>query len=485
MFGYGAILGGGIGRDLRFGVMKLYDTRARAAVDVAPHDGSTLTLYACGPTVYRFAHVGNVRTFLLTDLIARAAALASYKIKIVQNITDVGHMIDDTGLGGADEGQGDTEDKLLAQSRTENKSALDIARFYEAAFHTDLARLNIRPANSYPRASETIGLMITLISTLIDRGHAYIGGDGSVFFDARSCADYGAISGNRLDALKPGHRFDGETDPNKRFHADWALWKFAPSTRTQLVWETPWGVGFPGWHTECSAMSIDQLGDHIDIHTGGIDLRFPHHEDERAQSNAFAEHDVVKHWVHAEHLLFEGRKMSKSTGNVVLVQDVIDRGFDPLALRLSFLGSRYRTQIDLTWDSIAAADAQLKKWRQRTSNVAGGVVDDSAKQAFTAAFLDDLDTPRALQVLRDVEKSSMSDADKAAFILWADESLGLDLDRPADVVDIPLEVQQLSDKRAAAREAKNWAASDELRDQIAALGWEVRDTAGGQELSAK
>jgi cysteinyl-tRNA synthetase len=376
-------------------------------------------------------------------------------------------------------------DKLLAQSRTENKSALDIARFYEAAFHADLARLNIRPANSYPRASETIDLMVTLISTLIDRGHAYIGGDGSVFFDARSCADYGAISGNRLDALKPGHRFDGETDPNKRFHADWALWKFAPSKRTQLVWETPWGVGFPGWHTECSAMSINQLGDHIDIHTGGIDLRFPHHEDERAQSNAFAGHDVVKHWVHAEHLLFEGRKMSKSTGNVVLVQDVIDRGFDPLALRLSFLGSRYRTQIDLTWDSIAAADAQLKKWRQRTSNVPGGVVDVSAKQAFMTAFLDDLDTPRALQVLRDVEKSSMSDADKAAFILWADESLGLDLDRPAEVIDIPLEVQQLSDKRAAAREAKNWAASDELRDQISALGWEVRDTASGQELSAK
>lgn len=455
-------------------------------MEVVPHDGQRLSLYACGPTVYRFAHVGNIRTFLLTDLIARAAHLAGYDITIVQNITDVGHMIDDTGLGGADEGQGDTEDKVLSQSRAENKSALDIARFYEAAFHTDLARMNIQAADSYPRASETIDLMINLISVLLDRGHAYIGGDGSVFFDARSCADYGAISGNRLDALKPGHRFEGETDPNKRFHADWALWKVAPATRTQLVWDTPWGRGFPGWHTECSAMSLDRLGDVIDIHTGGIDLRFPHHEDERAQSNAYAGHDVVRHWVHAEHLLFEGRKMSKSTGNVVLVEDVINRGCDPLALRLAFLSSRYRTQIDLTWDSITAADSQLRKWRQRVSAVVEvGTPDPDAQQAFVSAFLDDLDTPRALQVVREVEKSAATDADKAAFLVWADESLGLDLTRGVESASVPDEVQALMEQRAHARALKDWAASDTLRDQIAGLGWEVRDTSAGQEVTEK
>lgn len=466
--------------------MKLYDTRARGAVEIAPHDGHTLSLYACGPTVYRYAHVGNVRTFLLTDLIARAAALAGYGITIVQNITDVGHMIDDTGLGGADEGQGDTEDKVLSQSRAENKSALEIARFYEDAFHVDLARMNIRAADSYPRASETIDLMIDLIAVLIERGNAYIGGDGSVFFDARSCADYGAISGNRLDALKPGHRFDGESDPNKRFHADWALWKIAPATRTQLVWDTPWGRGFPGWHTECSAMSLDRLGSVIDIHTGGIDLRFPHHEDERAQSNAYAGHDVVRHWVHAEHLLFEGRKMSKSSGNVVLVQDVIDRGLDPLALRLAFLSSRYRTQIDLTWDSISAADSQLKKWRQKVSSApTTGDVDPEAQQAFVVAFLDDLDTPRALQVLREVEKSTASEADKAAFFVWADTSLGLELSRAVEREVVPSAVQELAEKRIAARAAKDWAVSDSLRAEIAALGWDVRDTSAGQELTQK
>jgi cysteinyl-tRNA synthetase len=231
-------------------------------------------------------------------------------------------------------------------------------------------------------------------------------------------------------------------------------------------------------------MSLDELGDVIDIHTGGIDLRFPHHEDERAQSNAFAGHDVVRHWVHAEHLLFDGRKMSKSTGNVVLVQDVIDRGFDPLALRLAFLSSRYRTQIDLTWDSIAAADVQIKKWRQRVSDCTEvGAVDADAQQAFVDAFLDDLDTPRALQVVREFDKSSASEADKVAFLLWADQSLGLDLDRPVEAAVVPNEVTQLVEQRAAARAAKDWAASDSLRDQIAAFGWTVRDTAAGQDLS--
>jgi len=463
-------------------VLSLYDTRARAAVEIKPANGSDLSIYACGPTVYRFAHVGNLRTFLLTDLITRAARLAGFGVNLVQNITDVGHMLDDTGLGGADEGQGDTEDKLLSQAKQENKSALEIAAFYEAAFHTDLARLNITPAAAYPRASESIDLMIDLISKLLASGNAYVGTDGSVFFDAQSCSDYGAISGNRLDALRPGHRFDGESDPNKRFHADWALWKAAPSTRTQLVWQTPWGVGFPGWHTECSAMSLDLLGQHIDVHTGGIDLRFPHHEDERAQSNAVAGHDVVAHWVHAEHLLFEGRKMSKSTGNVVLLEDVIARGLDPLAARLAFMSLRYRSQLDLTWDSLTAADSTLRKWREKVSEAdAGGAAPGQAISDFTAAFLDDLDTPRALQVVREVERdAAVSAADKRAFLLWADEYLGLDLGRIPEIVEIPAKIIELMAQRATARTEKQWALSDEIRDAAAVLGWAISDTPTGQ-----
>ncbi len=244
---------------------------------------------------------------------------------------------------------------------------MDVARHYEAAFHSDLSLLGIRPAQAYPRASESIGLMLDLIGRLVERGHAYVGEDGSVFYDAASFPTYGALSGNRLDALRPGHRFEGAVDEAKRFHADWALWKRA-GDRRQLVWDSPWGPGFPGWHIECSAMSVHFLGDVIDVHTGGIDLRFPHHEDERAQSDAAVGHEVVRHWVHGEHLLFEGRKMAKSSGNVVLLRDVVARGLDPLALRLAFLGTRYRTQVDLSWDAIAAADRQLTRWRDRVAD---------------------------------------------------------------------------------------------------------------------
>ncbi|MSX13624.1 MAG: cysteine--tRNA ligase, partial [Actinobacteria bacterium] len=274
----------------------------RAVVPIVSASPGLLRIYACGPTVYRDAHVGNMRTFLLTDLIRRTAEFSKVQVRLVQNITDVGHMADDTGLGGVDEGQADTEDRVLQQAAIEGRGALDVARQYEARFHQDLAALNIYPADAYPRASESIELMIELISKLLESNNAYIGTDGSVFFDARSFSTYGELSGNKLDQLRPGHRFTSEVDTAKRFHADWALWKKSGPTRTQLVWQTPWGVGFPGWHTECSAMSLDILGTEIDIHTGGIDLRFPHHEDERAQSNSIAGHEVVRNWVHAEHL---------------------------------------------------------------------------------------------------------------------------------------------------------------------------------------
>ncbi len=468
-------------------VLHLYDTRERSVVQISPADGNCYTLYACGPTVYRDAHVGNLRTFMLADLIARAVTLDGYSIRIVQNITDVGHMIDDRGLGDADEGQGNTEDKLLAESENQNRSALDIARHYENQFKHDLALLNCRPADVYPRASEWIDSMVEVISTLIDRGHAYVGGDGSVFFDAQSCSDYGAISGNKLAELKPGHRFDGGVDENKRFHADWALWKIAPETRTQLVWQTPWGVGFPGWHIECSAMSVANFGSSIDIHTGGIDLRFPHHEDERAQSNAFAGTDVVRHWVHAEHLLFEGRKMSKSTGNVVLLSDVTARGFDPLSLRLAFLSTRYRTQIDLNWDSIAAANGHISRWREKIAETLSepcAVSTDISEfqEKFMAAILDDLDTPRAVNVVRDCEKNSDVQT-FAAFALWADGFLGLDLDRAPEKIEIPAEVLALVELRENARSNKEWQRSDELRNQIAELGWNVKDTKSGPEIT--
>jgi len=466
-------------------VLHLYDTRTRAVEPVEPVEPRHLRMYSCGPTVYRYAHVGNMRTFLLGDLVRRTAQLLGMRVTTVQNITDVGHMTDDFTIDPAG------EDKVLAQARLEGKGPLEIARFYEDAFHRDLSALNITPADHYPRASESIDLMLELITTLVERGHAYVGGDGSVFFDARSFDSYGAISGNRLDALRPGHRFEGGPDPNKRFHADWALWKHA-GRRTELVWDSPWGLGFPGWHIECSAMSLRLLGDHFDVHTGGIDLRFPHHEDERAQSNAAVGHEVVDHWVHGEHVLFEGRKMAKSAGNVVLVDDVVARGLDPLALRLAYLGTRYRTQTDLTWAALEAAHQQLTAWRAQVARWAeepSAPADSATVEAVRDAFSHDLDTPRALQVLRRMFRSSdLGDGAKFETAALLDRLFGLDLvrdvGRPASVEVLSERAEVLLEARATARADKDWAASDRLRDELAALGVHVVDTPDGQSWSS-
>jgi cysteinyl-tRNA synthetase len=468
--------------------MKLYDTKRREVVEIIPSVPGVLKIYACGPTVYRDAHVGNMRTFLLTDLIKRFAQYQGLNVELIQNITDVGHMADDTGLGGIDEGQGDTEDRVLAQAKTESVDALSIARKYEDNFHKDLKLLNIQKATQYPRASESIELMIELIKQLIEKKHAYVGKSGTVFFDAKSFPSYGQISGNKLDELQPGYRFEGKADPDKKFHADWALWKHAGENRTQLTWETPWGRGYPGWHIECSAMSIKFLGNKIDIHTGGIDLRFPHHEDERAQSNASTNTEVVNHWIHGEHLLFEGRKMSKSSGNVLLVSDVIAKGLDPLAIRLSLLEHRYRSQMDLTWNSISASHKNLNRIREKMQEWAksSGSVDKNYLAQFESALNEDLDTNKVLQLLRTLEKDeTVSSGDKFQTILKFDEVLGLDLNHAPEAkkaIEITPEIKALLETRAKARLEKNWKLSDEIRDKLITLGIGIKDSDSGQEI---
>jgi len=463
--------------------MRLTDTRTRRVEEIRPERSRRLTMYACGPTVYRSQHVGNLRTFVLGDLISRCAeTLHGWSVELVQNITDVGHLADDTGIELAG------EDKLLLAAREENRDPFEIARFYEAQFHDDCAALNIKPAARYPRASECIELIVDLIARLVDKQHAYVGADGSVYFDARSFPSYGAISGNRLEDLRAGHRQDAaELSAGKRFHADWALWKSAGANR-QMVWETPWGPGFPGWHIECSAMSLHYLGETFDIHTGGIDLRFPHHEDERAQSESAVGHEVVRHWVHGEHLLADGRKMAKSTGNVVLVRDVAERGFDPLAVRLFYLTGRYRQQMNLTWEAIAGADRRLRRWRTKVAAWAeapsAAMADDYVRR-LREAFDDDLDTPTALVALADLEKDDGVPAGaKFETFAWVDRVLGLDLvrdvGRPTVAAELPDGAAELLDRREKARAAKDWAASDALRDDLSALGVSVTDGPDGQ-----
>ena len=448
--------------------MKLYDTQSRQLKDIDVSQ-EQIRMYCCGPTVYRDAHVGNLRTFLLSDLIARVIRLNGSNPFLIQNITDVGHMSEDFV----------NDDKMLSQAKLEKIDPFDIARKYEARFHNDLAALNIQPAAAYPRASESIDMMLDLIEKLIEADFAYVGSDSSVYFSAEKFETYGAVSGNKLDSLKPGHRYEYSEDGAKRFHADWALWKTA-GERTEMVWDSPWGKGFPGWHIECSAMSLKLLNGHVDIHVGGIDLRFPHHENERAQSNALIREEAVDLWVHGEHLLFEGKKMSKSSGNVVLLNDVIARGFDPLAIRLCFLENKYRSQMDLTWSSIEAADETLKRWRMKMAQWEPGseiFVDTEIETAFNT----DLDTSRAIIRLREVEKSTLQN--RGSIFRYADQVLGLDLARPIVQKVLTAQMQKLLDERALARIEKRWADSDQLRSQLENLGLEIKDTPGGQSWS--
>jgi cysteinyl-tRNA synthetase len=454
-------------------MLRLYDTRTRQVEPIVAT--AALRMYTCGPTVYRYAHVGNLRSYLLSDLIRRVCERHGLRVIVCQNITDVGHLEDDAEIDPAG------EDKIIAQARREGRSALDIARFYEDAFRTDTQALNIRTPEYTPRAVESIDLMIELIAKLIEKGFAYVGTDGSVFFDATSFPSYGEISGNKLDQLRPGYRVEG-VDTRKRFHADWALWKHS---HREMAWETPWARGFPGWHIECSAMSLRYLGEHVDIHTGGIDLRFPHHDDERAQSNSAVGHEVVDHWVHGEHLLFDGRKMSKSAGNVVLLSDVAEAGLDPLAVRLALMEHRHRQQMNLTWDTLKAADRTLRRWRRRVAEWAESpsrpIAAEHAKK-IQDAFDDDLDMPLALRLLRDLERDETIDpGSRFETFLHLDHIFGLDMSTEIGKIDVlPPGAAELLEQRERARSGKDWSGSDRLRDDLAALGVAVADTPEGQ-----
>jgi cysteinyl-tRNA synthetase len=460
--------------------VRIYDTLTRELREIVASDGKEVRIYCCGPTVYRDAHLGNLRTFLLSDIVRRTLEFKGHRVQLVQNITDVGHMSEDFD-----------EDKLLAESKTTKRDPFEIAREFEAKFHKDLALLGIIPADHYPRASECIEMMHRHIEALMERGLAYLGEDKTVYFASEKFPSYGAISGNRLTDLKPGHRYEFTESGAKRFHADWALWK-AAGARREMIWDSPWGSGFPGWHIECSAMSLTFLHGHVDLHIGGIDLRFPHHENERAQSNPLIEQgsnqEAVDLWLHGEHLLFEGRKMSKSAGNVVLLSDVVERGFDPLSVRFCLMENRYRSQMDLSWDSIAAADKVLDRWRSITAQAEGAKnltpAMTSIRDEIMGYLAADLDSPRALQRLRSLEKeSAIPLAEKAQLFASIDPLLGLDLTATPKSKEKKLSEEDaaLLESRSKARDDRDFAESDRIRELLASRGIEVRDLPTGQE----
>jgi cysteinyl-tRNA synthetase len=461
-------------------MLRLHNTLTRTVEPVRPLVPGTVSMYSCGPTVYRPVHIGNLRSFLLGDLIRRALAWTGVSVRQVMNITDVGHMTDEVYDRG--------EDKMLLAAADEGLAPAEIAAKYEAAFHRDSARLGILPAEAYPRASGHIAGMIDLIGRLLERGHAYVDA-GTVYYDVTSFPGYGRLSRNSLDQLRAGHRLD-TVDHHKRHPADFILWK-AAGPRRVVRFDSPWGEGYPGWHIECSAMSIAYLGERFDLHTGGVDLTFPHHDDEIAQSEGALGHPVVSTWVHGDHLLFSGQKMAKSSGNVWTLDLLEEEGHHPLDFRYLCLTSRYRRQLRFSPDALAAAGkarsrlgAHLADWGDAAPEV-GTPPAKEWDQRFRDAVLDDLDFPRAITVVWGLAgDEGVSPAERAALLLDWDRVLGLGLGQaahdaaPADE-DLPAGAAELLDARRAAREQRDWAESDRLRDALEVLGVEVSDTRQG------
>jgi cysteinyl-tRNA synthetase len=449
--------------------MRLQNTLTRTVDEVVPIERGHVRMYTCGPTVYRFAHLGNMRTFMLADLIRRALEFEGIRVTQIMNITDVGHM--------TDESSPEAVDKML----------LAVAEKYAKAVFADAEALGIRPADSYPKATEHIPEMIDLTKRLVDNGHAYVVDSGSVYYDVTSFEGYGKLSGNTLDKLRAGHR-DLETDPRKKSPADFSLWKSAGPGRL-MKWPSPWGEGFPGWHVECSAMSMKYFGERFDIHTGGIDLTFPHHEDEIAQSEGAVGHQVVNLWVHGGHLRLSGQKIAKSTGNVVRVHELVDRGLDPLAFRWLTFQTRYRSEMDFTWEAMDDADKRVKQLRRRMAGWAPATTELTATAAgfdrrFRRAVAEDLDMPSAVKAVNELASpDQVTDGEKYTLLASWDQVLGLDLEREARAGWTPDDAMRaLMDERDAARARKDYGASDELRDRLATMGLEVMDTPEGTRV---
>ena len=458
--------------------VRLYDSLTRELHEVTPVDGETVKIYSCGPTVYRYIHIGNMRSFMLGDLIRRALRFGGQLVRWIMNITDVGHMTDEVSDTG--------RDKMELAEADEGLSAAEIARKYTDAFLEDSDLVGIERADLYPRATEHIDEMIKIIQTLIEKGHAYEV-DGTVYYDVTSFPGYGKLSGNTLDQLRAGHRQEVAVDPAKRHPEDFALWKKAGPNRA-LTWPSPWGDGYPGWHIECSAMSMKHLGERFDIHTGGNDNKFPHHEDEIAQSEAAVGHPVVSTWVHGGFLRMGKVKMAKSAGNILRVTDLAAQGVDPLAYRLLCFGTRYRSEMNFDWEALEGQNRRLTELRRRVADW-GSASDSLSEPAealdarFRQAVADDLDLPHALVVLNETVGATIPGGEKVALLTAWDELLGLDLGRLArEAFEPSEEALALIAERDEARAAKDFAKSDEIRDRLQAMGLEVMDTPQGTKV---
>ncbi len=464
--------------------LRLYNTLTRKVEDFIPLQQGKVGMYSCGPTVYSHPHIGNFRSFLVADLLKRFFEFKGFKVTHIMNITDVGHLVDD-----ADQGA----DKLEEAAKKLKKDPLEIAKFYTESFLQASRLLNLKPADKYPKATEHIKEMIDMIKILIDKGYAYVV-DHNVYYDVTKFANYGRLSGNTLDELNAGARI--EINQEKKNPQDFALWKHDPKHLQQ--WDSPWGRGFPGWHIECSVMSSKYLGSEFDIHTGGEDNIFPHHECEIAQSEAASGKKFVHYWLHTRFLMFDGEKMSKSKGNLYTIQELIEKGFRKNAIRYSLISSHYRQNYNFTFDGIKAAQQAIDKIQQcvltltdlREKTKSGEVRPNLRELAsnclseFDAALCDDLNISKALSVcfdfIREVNKiDDMNSTEASAMldtIVKIDSVLGV-----LETVEkeVPKKIIELAEERKRAKLEKNWQLADATRSEILNQGWIVEDLTGG------
>ena len=432
-------------------------------------------MYACGPTVYNYAHIGNLRAYIFEDLLKRTLLYNNYKVNHIMNITDVGHLTDD-----GDEG----EDKVAKSAELMGKTAKEIAKFYTAAFQKDLKNLNILPPNKFPKATDNIKEQIALIKKLETKGFTYKTSDG-VYFDTSKLKDYGKLAQLAKQELKAGARVEmGQ----KKNITDFALWKFSPKDKKrQMEWKSPWGLGFPGWHIECSAMSVKYLGQPFDIHCGGIDHISVHHTNEIAQSEAASGKPLANFWLHGEFVLMGEDKMAKSAGNFITLNTLKEHRISPLAYRYLLLQTHYRKQLSFSWDALQAAQNGLnhlynivKSWDK------AGVGCAEYEQKFLDAINNDLDLPGAMAIMWDLIKNPMyPGSSKRRTLLKFDKVLGLGLSKiKRGKISVPAEIQTLIAERDGARFSKNWHKSDELRKKIEAAGYTVEDTPEGTKITS-
>ena len=468
--------------------MQLYNSASRRKEEFIPNHPDIVKMYTCGPTVYHFAHIGNLRTYIMEDVLEKYLRYCGYNVKRVMNITDVGHLSSDADTG---------EDKMLKGAKREHKTVMEIAKYYTDAFFEDCRKLNIKRPDVVEPATNCIQEYIRLIERLIERGYAYEAG-GNIYFDTSKLNKYYIFNEHKEEDLAVGVREGVEADDNKRNKADFVLWFTKSKFEDQeLKWDSPWGVGYPGWHIECSGISMKHLGEDLDIHCGGIDNAFPHHTNEIAQSEAYLGHPWCKYWFHVLHLNDARGKMSKSKGGFLTVSLLEEKGYDPLVYRLFCLQSHYRKPLTFSFDSLDNAAQAYQKLAQRIAALSKeGQPDVEAarpyQEQFQAALGNDLNTSLGLTVLYDVLKADLSDATKRYLIDDFDQVLSLGLleaaeqasQKPAGKELSPeetAEIEALIQKRAEARKAKDWATADAIRDQLAAMHVVMKDTPHGVE----